>query len=144
MKRSKWFGLWNNSKEHYMISQPIKLEEIKQFVDDDSFRIIVKKNKFYEKDGTRPYYNFAIGNCYASAYNKITSKKMQYDDLEEEIKNMSDVEIRNWLWQKGKRLYTTDEAQYIMHRSLEDGNRGYHVGDTLIDDYVVEDLDEIL
>ena len=69
---------------------------------------------------------------------------MEKGILEEEIKNMSDVEIRNWLWQKGKRLYTTDEAQYIMHRSLEDGNRGYHVGDTLIDDYVVEDLDEIL
>mgnify|MGYP007053721798 CR=1 FL=1 len=63
---------------------------------------------------------------------------------EEEIENMSDVEIRNWLWQKGKRLYTPDEAQYIMHRALEDGQRGYHIGDTLIDDYVVEDLDEIL
>ena len=43
MKRSDWFGLWNNNENSYMISQPIKIESIKDFVDNDNFRLIVKK-----------------------------------------------------------------------------------------------------
>ena len=43
VKRSKWFGLWNNSEKHYMISQPIEINSIKEFTDSDKFRLIIKK-----------------------------------------------------------------------------------------------------
>lgn len=49
MKRSSWFGLWNNNDKKYMISQTIKINDIKKFVENDNFRIIVKKNKYYKK-----------------------------------------------------------------------------------------------
>lgn len=96
MTRSKWFGLWNNSEEHYMISQPIKLDEIKKFVNDDSFRLIIKKNKFYEKGGNKPFYCFAIGDVYSSANNKITSKDMQYNDIDNYYKSKIE-ELRDFI-----------------------------------------------
>ena len=84
--RSKWFGLWKNDDKHYMISQPIEKESL-----NDTFRIIIKKNKFYTKDSNRPNYCFAIGSDYSSADNTISGSDLWYynfDDLKERIKTV--------------------------------------------------------
>lgn len=138
MKRSKWFGLWNNSENHYMVSQPIKIDDLKDFTESDSFRLILKKNKFYEKDGNRPYYNFAIGNCWGSAYNKITSKDMQYNDLEsvkEELEEMSEEEICDFIEENFDiKLFTYNDVRKVMHEANYDGTRGYT--DIIVEDYI--------
>ena len=32
MKRSDWFGLWNNNENSYMISQPIKIDKAIDYI----------------------------------------------------------------------------------------------------------------
>lgn len=135
MKRSKWFGLWNNSDKHYMVSQPINIESLKDFIESDNFRLIVKKNKYYEKESNRPYYNFAIGNCYGSANKEITSKDMQYDDLDDKLNEMSEYEIRNYILEKYDiKLYTYDEIKKVMHEANYDGEQGFT--DIILEDYI--------
>lgn len=134
MKRSKWFGLWNNSEKHFMVSQPINIDSLKDFTESDKFRLIVKKNKYYEKDGNRPYYNFAIGNCYESASNEITSRDMQYWDLDDELSEMSEEEMRNYISENyGIELYTYDELRKVMHEANYDGTQG--ITDIILEDY---------
>ena len=135
MKRSKWFGLWNNSEKHYMVSQPIKINDLKQFTESDDFRLILKKNKYYEKGTNRPYYNFAIGNCYESADNSITSKDMQYDDIEDSLDEMDEYEIRDYIEQKYDiRLYTYSELRDAIHEANYDGTQ--HITDIMVEDYI--------
>lgn len=128
-KRSKWFGLWNNSEGHYMISQPIKIDEIKKFVDNDSFRLIIKKNKFYKKGENKPFYCFAIGNVYSSAKNKITSKEMQYNDIDSYYKNKIE-EIKEFIENENVESYRSSlpsesyvrycEAWNTLHKMIEE------------------------
>lgn len=137
MKRSKWFGLWNNSENHYMISQPINIDEIREFTESESFRLILKRNKHYMKDGNRPYYVFAIGNCYNSAYKTITSEDMQYSDLVSNIKEMSEDELVKFIEKvNGTRLFTYEEVRTVKNGACEDGRCGYSGGDLLVEDYV--------
>lgn len=137
MKRSDWFGLWNNNENSYMISQPIKIESIKDFVDNDNFRLIVKKNKFYQKGSNKPYYCFAIGNCKDSAYNLITSKEMNKNSFMDELKEMDEEQLVQLIEEvTSKRLFTYTECQKIKRGACLDGQRGYDVGDLLIEDYV--------
>lgn len=135
MKRSKWYGLWNNSEKHFMVSQPINIDSLKDFTESDSFRLIVKKNKYYEKGSNRPYYNFAIGNCYESASNEITSKDMQYDNLDDELSEMSEYEIRNYILEKYDiKLFTYEEVREVMHEANYDGTQ--HITDIILEDYI--------
>lgn len=135
MKRSKWFGLWNNDEKHYMVSQPIKIDDLKDFTESDNFRLILKKNKYYEKNTNRPYYNFAIGNCYASANNQITSKDMQYDDLDDELSEMSEYEIRDYILEKYDiKLFTYEEVREVMREANYDGTQ--HITDIILEDYI--------
>lgn len=135
MKRSKWYGLWNNSEKHFMVSQPINIDSLKDFTESDSFRLIIKKNKYYEKDSNRPYYNFAIGNCYESASNEITSKDMQYDDLDNELSEMSEYEIRDYILEKYDiKLFTYEEVREVMHEANYDGTQ--HITDIILEDYI--------
>lgn len=135
MKRSKWYGLWNNSEKHFMVSQPISIDSLKDFTESDSFRLIIKKNKYYEKDSNRPYYNFAIGNCYESASNEITSKDMQYDDLDNELSEMSEYEIRDYILEKYDiKLFTYEEVRKVMHEANYDGTQ--HITDIILEDYI--------
>ena len=135
MKRSKWFGLWNNSEKHYMLSQPIKIDDIKEFVDNDVFRLIVKKNKYYQKNSNRPYCNFAIGNVYSSAINTISSYDMQYEYLNDELNDMSEDEMRDYIEENYDiKLYTYEELRKVMREANYDGTCGYT--DIIVDDYI--------
>ena len=135
VKRSKWNGLWNNSEEHYMISQPIDIESLKDFTESDSFRLIIKKYKYYEKGGNKPYYCFAIGNVYASATNKITSKNLQYSDYNELEEIENSTEMAEYIRKNfGIKLYTIDEVKKVMWGANEDGYN--HFTDIMIEDYI--------
>lgn len=135
MKRSKWFGLWNNDEKHYMVSQPINIEELKTFIDNDNFRLIIKKNKYYKKDSNRPYYNFAIGDTYGSSTNAITSEDMQYDNLLDNLEEMSEYEICDFIEENyGIRLFTYSKVQEVMHEANYDGTQGYT--DIILEDYI--------
>ena len=136
-KRSKWFGLWNNQIGHYMISQPIQIDSIKEFTESDSFRLILKKNKYYIRDGNRPYYCFAIGNCYESSNNSITSYDMQYTLEKENLLDLDEEELVNSINElTGIRLYTQEEVRKVKYGAAEDGKRGYDGSDLLIEDYI--------
>ena len=136
-KRSKWFGLWNNQIGHYMISQPIQIDSIKEFTESDNFRLIIKKNKYYSKDSNKPYYCFAIGNCYESANNSITSYDMQYILEEANLLELDEDELVEKINEiTGIRLYTQDEVRKVKYGAAEDGKRGYDGSDILIEDYI--------
>lgn len=139
VKRSKWFGLWNNSEKHYMISQPIEINSIKEFTDSDKFRLIIKKNKFYEKGGNKPYYCFAIGNCFESANNTITSKEMQYEECivneENILEGMNKFQLKDYILEKyGIKLYTYEDVRKAIHGANYDGANGYT--DIIVEDYL--------
>jgi len=135
MKRSKWFGLWNNSEKHYMVSQPVKIDDIKQFVNNNTFRLIVKKNKYYQKNGNRPYYCFAIGDSYNSASNEISSWDMQYENLENELSDMTEYEICDYIEENyNVKLYTYNDLRKVMREANYDGTQGYT--DIIVEDYI--------
>ena len=135
--RSSWFGLWNNNEKHYAVSSSININDIKKFINNDTFRIILKKNKFYKKDTNRPLYCFAIGNTFDSANSEISYKEMRCNYLEKQLCSFNDEQMAEFIEENyGIRLFTYSECKRIMNGALADGHSGYSYGDTLIEDYL--------
>ena len=118
-----------------MVSQPVKIDDIKQFVNNNTFRLIVKKNKYYQKNGNRPYYCFAIGDSYNSASNEISSWDMQYENLENELSDMTEYEICDYIEENyNVKLYTYNDLRKVMREANYDGTQGYT--DIIVEDYI--------
>ena len=110
MATTKWMGLWAQEKPAFYAGQVIKKADIPKYT-----RIVLRYNKYYEKDSSRPrfVYCFADSDGYAEKCIPI--------EFEEE---------------SGDRLYTHDEVQYAINRASEDGARGYGYGDNIVSDYL--------
>lgn len=109
---TKWLGLWAQERKGFYAGQVIKKTDIPKYT-----RIVLRYNKFYEKDSNRPkfVYCFADSEGYESKCIPI--------ELEEKT--------------EGERLYTYDEVYAVMRGACMDGHRGYYPGDLRVEDYVL-------
>ena len=80
MIRSAWLGLWKNDDKHFAVSERIDVEAIKGFSSQGKVRVVLKRNKFYQKGTNRPLYCIAFADGYGASSNEITSRELQYND----------------------------------------------------------------
>lgn len=82
---SKWLGLWAQERQGFYAGQVIKKSEIPKFT-----RIVLRYNKYYEKDGNRPrfVYMFADSEGYESKCVPIEYQEKDYTFTEEELQNL--------------------------------------------------------
>ena len=80
---TNWFGLWAQDRPGVYAGQVIKKSDIPKYT-----RIVMRNNKFYEKDGNRPKFVYCFADsegykdkCIPVEYNKSTQKKV--DELAE-------------------------------------------------------------
>ncbi len=84
-----WGGLWWHPENQNFSSQIVSIDELKKFKND--VKIIIKRNKYYDKDKKRPNYSFCIRevNDNKKAEKPLTGNSLeQYstDELLNEIK----------------------------------------------------------
>jgi hypothetical protein len=107
---TKWMGLWAQDRPALYAGQVIKKADIPKYT-----RLVLRFNKFYERDSGRPkfVYCFADSEGYSDKCVPI------------EIENESGEE---------ERLYTREEVQYAINRATQDALSGYT--DNLVEDYL--------
>jgi len=107
---TKWQGLWAQERQGFYSGYVIKKADIPKYT-----RLVVRYNKYYEKDGNKPrfIYCFADSEGYASK-----CVPLEVDDSGEDE----------------ERLYTREEVQYAINRATKDALRGYT--DNIVEDYI--------
>ena len=121
-KRTKWQGLWYNPSNYTFTSTTLDLADLRKF--KGKIRLIVRKNKFYDKDLNRPNYIFML----------IDSKCEKFNPFE--IEQIDEGWADCYQTPEGERLYTEDEVKQVMRGACRDGHNGYDEYDLLISDYV--------
>ena len=103
---TKWLGLWKQERKGIYAGQVIKKSDIPKYT-----RIVLRQNKFYEKDSNRPrfVYCFADSEGYEAMCVPVETKETE-------------------------RLYTKDEVYRIIHGIEEE--YGLSWGNNLIEDYL--------
>lgn len=126
MATTKWMGLWAQERPAFYAGQVIKKADIPKYT-----RIVLRYNKYYEKDSSRPrfVYCFADSDGYAEKCIPI-----EYEEESGDGAYLGDD--GNYYTASGDRLYTHDEVQYAINRASEDGARGYGYGDNIVSDYL--------
>lgn len=117
---TKWQGLWAQERTGFYAGQVIKKADIPKYT-----RIVLRYNKYYEKDGNRPrfVYCFADSEGYQSK-----CKELRLDD------NQPYKDDDCYYDGEGNRLYTSDEVYRIIHGMEEYYNLSW--GNNLIEDYI--------
>ena len=103
---TKWLGLWKQERKGIYAGQVIKKSDIPKYT-----RIVLRRNKFYEKDSNKPWFVY----CFA--------------DSEGYESKCVPVEI-----EETERLYTKEEVYRIIHGIEEE--YGLSWGNNLIEDYL--------
>lgn len=109
MSATKWLGLWAQERQGFYAGQTIKKADIPKYT-----RIVLRYNKFYEKDSNRPRFVY----CFAD------SKEYKSKCVPIEIVDNMDEE----------RLYTEEEVYQIIHGIQE--HHGLPYGEDLIEDFI--------
>lgn len=117
---TKWLGLWAQERQGFYAGQVIKKSDIPKHT-----RLVLRYNKFYEKDGNRPrfVYCFADSEGYESKCVPI--------ELEEGAPYKKDGD---YYTEDGERLYTEFEVYQVIHGMQIDHGLSY--GDDLISDFI--------
>lgn len=107
-EKTEWMGLWNNRQGVYS-GQIIKKADIPNYA-----RLIVRFNKFYEKDGNKPRFVY----CFASgdAHKAVTMDSEEYREA------------------RAERVYTEEEVYRVIH-GMQD-YYGLPYGNDLIEDFI--------
>lgn len=124
MGQTNWLGLWAQERQGLYGGQVIKRTEIPKYT-----RIVLRYNKYYEKDSNRPrfVYCFADSEGYESLCVPI--------DWKEEIRPYKEDGI--YFTEKGERLYTQEDARAIINGTVRDVEYGIHDPyDILPEDFV--------
>lgn len=117
---TKWMGIWAMDQPALYAGQVIKKADIPKYT-----RIVLRYNKYYEKDSNKPKFVY----CFADA----EGYKSKCVPIEKE--NAAVYEEDGCYYTKsGERLYTQSEVQYAINRAAADGARGY--SDNLVSDYL--------
>ena len=106
---TKWQGLWAQERQGFYAGQVIKKADIPKYT-----RLVLRYNKFYEKDGNRPRFVY----CFADSEG-YKDKCVPLEIVDEE---------------EAERLYTEEEVYQIIHGMQIEHGLSY--GDDLIEDYI--------
>lgn len=146
MTRSAWIGLWKNDDDHFIISERIDIDSIKEFSTKGKTRIVLKRNRFYQKGTNRPYYLIAFADSYGASSNEITSRELQYNhkfdhtelkELFQALFDEYDGSLTDLIYDlTEERLYTREEVNNCIHGAARDGLSGYDGYDLCIEYYV--------
>lgn len=82
-KRTKWQGLWYHPESYSFSSTTLSLADIKKF--KGKVRLIVKKNKFFEKDSSKPNYVFMLVDSNNEKYSPWEVENEEKVYTEEEL-----------------------------------------------------------
>lgn len=124
MSTSKWMGLWAQERQGFYAGQVIKKSDIPKYT-----RIVLRYNKFYEKDTNRPrfVYCFADSEGYEDKCVPVEPEERAYWD------------DGDWCYYAGtgERLYTREEVRTIINGTVRDVESGIHDPyDILPEDFV--------
>jgi hypothetical protein len=124
---TKWQGLWAQERQGFYSGYVIKKADIPKYT-----RLVVRYNKYYEKDSNKPrfIYCFADSEGYAS-------KCVPLEIEEEDAYPYYDADCGAYFTEDGERLYTKKEAQRAIDCSVCDalGHDG-RWGEYLVSDYI--------
>lgn len=123
MSNTKWMGLWKQERQGFYAGQVIKKGEIPKYT-----RIVLRYNKFYDKDSNRPkfVYCFADSEGYESKCVPIELEEKSYKD-----------DDGTYYTETGERLYTREDARAIINGTVRDVEYGIHDPyDILPEDFV--------
>ena len=106
---TKWMGLWPQDRQGFYAGQVIKKQDIPPHT-----RIVLRYNKFYEKDSNKPRFVY----CFA--------------DSEGYKSKCVPIEI-----EETERMYTYDEVQRAVNLAYADGKGSdAYYGDVVVEDYI--------
>ena len=111
MATTKWMGLWAQERQAFYAGQIIKKTDIPAHT-----RIVLRFNKFYEKDSNRPrfVYCFADSEGYAD----------KCVPIEQEENRPYIGDDGNYYTADGGRLYTREDARAIINGTVADVRYG--------------------
>ena len=103
---TKWQGLWAQERQGYYSGQVIKKSEIPKYT-----RLILRYNKFYEKDSNRPRFVY----CFADS--EGYEEKCIHLELNEDSEEPYIGDDGHYYDSDDNRLYTRDEVRRIMDKA---------------------------
>ena len=108
---SKWMGLWGQDRQGFYAGQVIKKSDIPQYT-----RVVLRYNKFYEKDSNKPrfVYCFADSEGYKEKCMTIEEAKRPYE------------KDGIYYTEDGERLFTHYEVRKIINGTVSDVEYGIH------------------
>ena len=110
MSTTKYEGLWAQGRQGFYAGKVINKKDIPNYT-----RLVIRYNKFYEKDGNRPRFVY----CFADAKgyeNKCVP--LEYEENAEGAPYKG--EDGNYYTESGDRLYTRDDARAIIDGTFDD------------------------
>ena len=125
---TKWQGLWAQERQGFYSGYVIKKTDIPKYT-----RLIVRYNKFYEKDSNKPRFIYCFADSEGYTKKCISLEIEDEDDFDCAFWN---DECGAYFTRNGERLYTEDEVQDVINRCAcyigGDGEYGEH----LVSDFI--------
>lgn len=107
---TKWQGLWAQERQGFYAGQVIKKTDIPAYT-----RIVMRYNKYYEKDSNRPRFVY----CFADSEG--------YENKCIQIEQEADKPYKEdgiYYTEDGERLYTREDARAIINGTMRDAEYG--------------------
>lgn len=120
--KTRWLGLWYSAESHSYKSAALSFGDLRKF--KGNFRLILRKNKFYEKGTNKPNLVFMLIDSQSDNPSPFEVEKLSVDGRD------------FYHTTEGERLYTEDEVRSVMRGACRDGRNGYDEFDLLIEDYI--------
>ena len=117
-EKTNWYGLWNNREGVYS-GQVIKKSDIPAYA-----RLIIRYNKYYEKDSNKPRFVYCFASSDAEKAITIETSKDEYITLSE-AEELTEM-----------RCFTDEQLQRLINIiAVEVGGNGEY-GEHIISDFV--------
>ena len=113
-KQTQWLGMWYHPENHCYTSESISLSALREF--KGTVRLIMRKNKFYEKGSNKPDYVFKIVDANAEAIGseiELAIEDYDYGYLDDLIRQIPSDSTGKREW------YSRDEVYEVMHGTCE-------------------------
>ena len=111
---SKWMGLWEQERPGIFAGQVIKKSDIPKYT-----RIVLKRNKFYEKGtNNRPKFVF----CFSDS----EGYESRCVPIEEAQRSPYKGDDGHYYTEDGERLFTREDARAIINGTVADVEYGIH------------------
>lgn len=122
--KTEWEGLWKQRDGVYS-SYVLKKEDIPPYS-----KLIVRHNKYYEKDSTKPRFVFCFANGDSEKAITLKTEKEDFISMIEMLEKIKELE------EQIDSMYTYEQVEQVKRGACIDGQNGYEPYDLLIEDYL--------